>query len=89
MEGRLTKLRDVWNVRYYTPDLEEIDPVYCGTLIPIHPNDIKSLGNQFKESQKVEFEIVDEFTHQHLFHGIPWGDGIRCAKLKIDLQPII
>lgn len=29
----------------------------------------------------VEFIIVDEFTHPHLFKAIDWGDGIKYAKI--------
>jgi len=31
---------------------------------------------------EVEFEIVDEFSHPHLFENVSWGDGYKCAKIK-------
>lgn len=45
------------------------------TFYPLHPYDIAIDG------MEVGFELVDEFTHPHLFGGIGWGDGKNYAKI--------
>jgi len=85
MKGRLTKLQNVWKIRYFDNIKVEQDPHYSGTLIPLYPDDVNGNipSDIIKEGKEVEFEIVDEFTHQELFRNIPWGEGIECAKIKI------
>ena len=31
---------------------------------------------------EVEFDIVDEFSHPHLFENVSWGDGYKCSKIN-------
>ena len=78
MKGILIKSDDGWFVEYPKhPTSGKIYetktlPVYYDDAIYLFPSDI---------GDEVEFEIVDEFTHSHLFESISWGDGPPCAKL--------
>lgn len=37
--------------------------------------------SEFINGEKVNFEIVDEFTHPQLFRDVPIFDGIESAKI--------
>lgn len=45
------------------------------TFYPLHPYNIAV------EGMEVDFELVDEFTHPHLFSGVGWGDGSAHANI--------
>jgi regulator of RNase E activity RraB len=78
MIGKLHKKENTWVVQYkmdfdfYATDGGEI-PVYPGDAIYCFEID---------NNKEVEFEIIDEFSHSHLYEGVGWGDGITYAKLK-------
>lgn len=110
MKGTLHKFKQTWEVEFDKYDLPSNSklPIDCNTL-QLHPEDIFNLSIKSdkpmddREGDKVEFEIVDEFSYPHLYEGIGWGDGLIYAKLthsktkgyegelniQDELQPII
>jgi len=70
MKGKIKKLKEQW----YVMTVEECDWI---TYYPIH-NPGKHL-EESSDGEQVEFEIADEFTHPHLYHGVSWGDGEKKA----------
>lgn len=83
MTGKLRKKNQEWEVVYEVMDGKQ--------SLPLHPHDVKQIEKdsqifdnieaRIANNPRVQFEIVDEFTHPHLFEGIGWGDGMPCAKL--------
>ena len=74
MVGLLKYNGDNWVVNYF--DIIEKE-------LPLYYKEEKEINKVFNVTftKEVEFEIVDEFSHPHLFYDIGWGDGIGCAKL--------
>ena len=77
MKGTLKKTKAGWFVWYQKMRDEVVSGYDC---LPLYPED--SLLGVFNDAQ-VEFEITDEFTHQELYKGVGWGDGIKYAKLIV------
>ena len=52
-------------------------------VVPLYHKDVEKIGIMFQptHTQEVDFEIVDEFSHEHLFYNVGWGEGPPCAKL--------
>jgi hypothetical protein len=52
-------------------------------VIPLYHKDVEKIDIMFQptHTQEVDFEIVDEFSHEHLFYNVGWGEGPPCAKL--------
>lgn len=87
MKGTLKKVNSQWLVYYQ----EEVMPRVTKSLeLPLYPNDVDTLKDfeqyQFGDGTKIfdqlpiQFEIIDEFTHPDLYHGLEWGTG-KFAKL--------
>jgi hypothetical protein len=56
-----------------------------GIKLPIFDRDLILLENYaILPGDTIDFEIIDEFSHPQLFTHIGWGDGITCAKLKLE-----
>ncbi len=78
MKGILAKRNKEWIV--------SIEEDGLNMYYPLHPDDVK-ICKQYGdysldwEGKQVEYEVVDEFTHPHLYEGVGWGDGIVYAKL--------
>jgi hypothetical protein len=72
MKGILFNNGKEWVIKYDTHK-----------VIPLYYKDDEKVDIQFEptHTQEVDFEIVDEFTHQHLFYNVGWGEGSPCAKL--------
>jgi hypothetical protein len=77
MKGKVFKKNDGLSIRY--DDITNIVPLEFQTKeIPLYFDEYYP---QSLIDTEVEFVIVDEFTHPHLFKGVEWGDGIKYAKL--------
>lgn len=82
MKGILKKINTQWLVYYQ----EEIIPgVKKNQELPLFPPDANSLNesgedSSFFDESKIDFEIIDEFTHQKLYEKMHWGVG-KFAKL--------
>ena len=52
-------------------------------VVPLYHKDVEKIDIMFQptHTQEVDFEIVDEFSHEHLFYNVSWGEGQPCAKL--------
>lgn len=87
--GKLIKHNNVWSV-VYNARKPNTEVEWYETITPLHPDDQK----EFREmeivfdnlesratNQPVTFELIDEFTHPHLFESVGWGDGSTCAKI--------
>ena len=69
MEGLIVNKNGEPQVEYLT--------VYGRTkMIPVFKPD-----SEFKDGEKVEFEIVDEFTHPQLFRDVALFDGVPSALI--------
>ena len=70
MKGITKQTVNGLSVEYYDEDnnLTRTLPIYKGDKIPY-------------VGCIVNFKIVDEFSHPHLFEDVSWGDGVKCAKL--------
>jgi hypothetical protein len=80
MKGILKETKEGWVV-WYVVTIDET--TFIKETLPLYPN--TSYINLFF-GKEVEFEITDEFTHQELYKGVGWGDGIKYAKLiNLDL----
>lgn len=83
MNGKLIKKDDQWFVKY----IEEIsrERLFRTVELPLYPKDAKSLNESENDPPfdglVIQFEIIDEFTHQELYEGLDWGIG-KFAKLK-------
>ena len=75
MEGLLSHNGKEWVVKYCHISEKEL---------PLYHKDVESIDEVFNPTftKSVEFEIIDEFSHPHLFEDVSWGDGVYCAKLK-------
>jgi hypothetical protein len=77
MKGKVFKKLDGLSVRY--KDVVSISPLISEEKeMPLYFDDYYPPSIIGKD---VEFIIVDEFTHSHLFKAIGWGDGIKYAKI--------
>jgi len=77
MKGKVFKKLDGLSVRYN--DVISISPFIAEELeMPLYFDEYYPPSIIGKD---VEFIIVDEFTHPHLYKGIDWGDGIKYAKI--------
>jgi hypothetical protein len=82
-EGVLKKVNDQFLIYYR----EETDSEYSRIReLPLYPEDAKLLTNpdskMWEKELKVNFEIIDEFTHQKLYEGFAWGEG-KFAKINL------
>ena len=83
MKGTLHKVNSQWIVTYQEPILPR---VFRNMDIPLYPGDAKTLNDygdysaSWENGLAVQFEIIDEFTHQKLYENIEWGAG-KFAKL--------
>lgn len=75
MEGLLSHNGKEWVVKYCNIGKKEL---------PLYHKDVELVELIFDEDEtrNITFEIIDEFSHPHLFEDIGWGDGYYCAKLK-------
>lgn len=81
MKGKLSKKEGNW----YVLEIKQ------GTHYLLYPDDVKQIEEDAKVFDNieariavypdVEFEVIDEFTHPHLYENVGWGDGIIYAKL--------
>lgn len=56
-----------------------------GFKYPIYDKDLIELQDHaILPGDTVDFEIVSEFTHPHLFSHRGWGEGIECAKIDFN-----
>ena len=89
LEGNLIKHNGVWSVKYFhrKPNTEV---EWAERIVPLYPEneeefrEMEIMFDHFESrttNQAVTFELVDEFTHPHLFDSVGWGDGTTCAKL--------
>lgn len=83
MKGTLHKINSQWIISYQ----EEVMPRVTRNLdLPLYPGDVKTLNDygdystSWEDGLAVQFEIIDEFTHQKLYEGLEWGIG-KFAKL--------
>ena len=76
MKGELLKKNTGWVVRY-------TDVFNLQKELPLYHNDIVSDSTQ--DNTEIDFEIVDEFSHPELFHGIDFWGGLECAKLLLKI----
>ena len=83
MKGTLKKIEGKWIISYQ----EEVMPrVTKSSQLPLYPGDVKTLNDygdysaSWEDGLAVQFEIIDEFTHQKLYEGLEWGAG-KFAKL--------
>ena len=86
MKGTLKKVNNQWFI-YYQEEI--MSNVLKNIELPLYPKDIESLnefedkfgdGSPVFDGLVVQFEIIDEFTHQKLYEGLGWGVG-KFAKL--------
>jgi hypothetical protein len=78
MQGKLIKKENTWVVSYKKDkDLVATD----GGEIPVYPGDAIYCF-EIDINKEVEFDLIDEFSHPHLYEGIGWGDGVTYAKLR-------
>lgn len=83
MKGTLKKVNDQWLV-YYQEEI--MSRVLKDVNLPLYPGDVKTLNDygdystSWEDGLTVQFEIIDEFTHQKLYEGLEWGIG-KFAKL--------
>jgi hypothetical protein len=49
---------------------------FIDKVIPLYRTDVE---------KEVDFEIVDEFSHEYLFYNVGWGEGPPCAKLTTNV----
>lgn len=83
MKGTLKKVNDQWLV-YYQEEI--MSRVLKDVNLPLYPGDVKTLNDygdystSWEDGLTVQFEIIDEFTHQKLYEGLDWGVG-KFAKL--------
>ena len=82
MKGILKKVNNQWLV-YYQEEI--MTGVKKNQELPLFPADANSLNESgedslFFDETRIDFEIVDEFTHQKLYEKMPWGVG-KFAKL--------
>jgi len=77
MKGILKETKEGWVV-WYIVAVDETTSINIKETLPLYPDTVTD--NLFY-GKEVEFEITDEFTHQHLYKGVGWGDGIKYAKL--------
>ncbi len=75
MEGLLCHNGKEWIVKYCNIGDKEL-PLYYKDAEDVD----KIVTTKFKKT--VEFDIIDEFSHPHLFEDVSWGEGSYCAKLK-------
>lgn len=78
MKGKLHKVNSQWIISYQ----EEVMPRVTRNLdIPLYPGDVEVLNTygdysaSWEDGLTVQFEIIDEFTHQKLYENIEWGAG--------------
>jgi hypothetical protein len=78
MKGLLKHNGKEWVVTY----TDFIDKV-----IPLYRTDVEKIDIMFQPTftQEVDFEIVDEFSHEYLFYNVGWGEGPPCAKLTTNV----
>jgi hypothetical protein len=84
MKGKLSKKDNNW----YVMQVQEGD---WETHYLLYPDDVKQIEADAKVFDNieariaaypdVEFEVIDEFTHPHLYENVGWGDGIIYARL--------
>jgi hypothetical protein len=83
MKGTLKKVNDQWLI-YYQEEI--MSHVLKDVNLPLYPGDVKTLNDygdystSWEDGLAVQFEIIDEFTHQKLYEGLEWGVG-KFAKL--------
>lgn len=83
MKGTLKKVNDQWLI-YYQEEI--MSRVLKDVNLPLYPGDVKTLNDygdystSWEDGLTVQFEIIDEFTHQKLYEGLEWGIG-KFAKL--------
>ena len=83
MKGTLKKVNDQWLI-YYQEEI--MSRVLKDVNLPLYPGDVKTLNEygdystSWEDGLAVQFEIIDEFTHQKLYEGLEWGIG-KFAKL--------
>lgn len=83
MKGTLHKVNSQWIVTYQEPVMPR---VFRNEDLPLYPGDVKILNDygdysaSWEKGLTVQFEIIDEFTHQKLYENIEWGAG-KFAKL--------
>jgi len=83
MKGKLFKDKDkVWSVfyikEYPSGNLTKTLPLYIGDF---DKKKSKEPTMVLEEGKEINFEIVTEFTHPHLYENVGWGDGIDYAKI--------
>jgi len=83
MKGKLFKRKDdkVWMVRFPKPTFNE-SPIPESELPTYHKNLTDSQKWHMDEGNEVEFEIIDEFTHPHLYTDVGLFEGVTMAMLK-------
>lgn len=80
MKGALHKRKDgKWYITYTL--LVPSFGMY-NNFLPLHPDDIPQAEKMSEVYNRVDFDIVNEFTHPEFYQGVGWGDGIQYAKLK-------
>ena len=78
MKGTLKKVNDQWLI-YYQEEI--MSRVLKDVNLPLYPGDVKTLNEygdystSWEDGLTVQFEIIDEFTHQKLYEGLEWGIG--------------
>jgi hypothetical protein len=83
MKGTLKKVNDQWLICYQE---EIMSNVLKNIELPLYPGDVKTLNDygdystSWEDGLAVQFEVIDEYTHQKLYEGLEWGAG-KFAKL--------
>jgi hypothetical protein len=84
MKGILSKSNRGWVVKETIGEGPEARLI---KTFPLHQSDIDKLEpSVLGEYGEVEFEIIDEFTHPQYYESVGWGDGVKYAKLKQNMN---
>jgi hypothetical protein len=84
LKGKLFKKNNqIWTVKYDNPNFTTVPIPICE--LPIYTKDLtESQIISLIEDMEVNFEIMDEFTHSHLYDDVGLFDGIIVAKLNFN-----
>lgn len=89
LTGKLLKHNGIWCV-IFTDRKPNTEVEWYERVIPLHPDDQKEFSEMEivfdnlesrATNQPVTIELIDEFTHPHMFENVGWGDGSTCAKI--------
>ncbi len=84
LKGKLFKKNNqIWVVKYDNPNFTTNPIPICE--LPIYVKDLtESQIFSLTENMEINFEIIDEFTHSHLYTDVGLFDGVTMAKLNFN-----